>query len=582
MNIKDFDKHIEPKILLRGLDYFKRKYIISLENDGEGEWNAEVSGSEDYDYTVTTEVSESGDILSSSCDCPYDFGVYCKHQAAVFYAICEQINLNEGNKKPRSKAGIKFEDILNKIGKDELISFLIKYAAENKKFKNEFMLNFADKFVKKSDVIFYARSLIKSSFTGLVRDGYIEYKDRPKAVKGSEKVLQMAHEETNLFTALNLCIIVIEEMLNASCKYPDAYQIYETAQEAAQLTGEIFSKYSEDSSDFIKAVDFVFSHVSDDGIYGGFSDLRIDILEIFAPMCNIKYVREKLDEYLDNWLRKVSGTYASKNSIMGGRMILLGNRPSLSHIEKSIQELQYGIISTFDGEEAARKFINSHTENDKFRSLAIEYAVSEKDYGKAIDLCLDGEKEDINHHGLLNKWKKLRYDIYDYTGNTTEQKKLAYEFTLNGDFDFYIKLRKLYATDSETSDEFFDVFENILSAAKKTYSQGIYTKILIYEKMTPELLEYCREHIYSITEFYRHLLPDYEDEVNEIFLEYLHRQASQASDRSQYRTVCDIIKEYAKACGHINADKIIESFKANYVKRPAFMDELKKIKLPGK
>ena len=51
MNIKDFEKHIEQKILSRGLDYFKQNCITSLENDG-NDWTAEVEGSEDYDYKI--------------------------------------------------------------------------------------------------------------------------------------------------------------------------------------------------------------------------------------------------------------------------------------------------------------------------------------------------------------------------------------------------------------------------------------------------------------------------------------------------------------------------------------------------
>ena len=97
--------------------------------------------------------------------------------------------------------------------------------------------------------------------------------------------------------------------------------------------------------------------------------------------------------------------------------------------------------------------------------------------------------------------------------------------------------------------------------------------------MKPELLEYCQNNIHTVTEFHRHLLPDYAEEINKIFLEYINKQALQASDRSQYHAVCDIIKEYAKVCGKTRVAEIISELKTQYVKRPAFVDELKKIKL---
>jgi len=86
MNINDFDKHIESKILSRGREYYNGNCITSLEYDeDDNEWTAEVAGSDDY--TVMVKLNNDGHILKSSCDCPYDFGIYCKHQAAVFYAI---------------------------------------------------------------------------------------------------------------------------------------------------------------------------------------------------------------------------------------------------------------------------------------------------------------------------------------------------------------------------------------------------------------------------------------------------------------------------------------------------------------
>ena len=78
-------------------------------------------------------------------------------------------------------------------------------------------------------------------------------------------------------------------------------------------------------------------------------------------------------------------------------------------------------------------------------------------------------------------------------------------------------------------------------------------------------------------EYYAHLMPDYEREVNEIFERYLRWEASQSSERRQYKEVCDLIKIYATACGKPSADDIANEFKLSYAKRPAFVDELGKI-----
>jgi uncharacterized Zn finger protein len=84
MTITRFEAEIDEKILERGLDYYQDGQVRSLEFDGTY-WTAEVSGSEDY--TVTIEVSRSGKIKGMECDCPYDWGPVCKHEAAVLYAL---------------------------------------------------------------------------------------------------------------------------------------------------------------------------------------------------------------------------------------------------------------------------------------------------------------------------------------------------------------------------------------------------------------------------------------------------------------------------------------------------------------
>ena len=210
---------------------------------------------------------------------------------------------------------------------------------------------------------------------------------------------------------------------------------------------------------------------------------------MFVPLCHIKYIREGVEKYIKIFESQTNSDYR----------------------KKELQELQYDIISEFDGEEAASEFINNHLENDRFREVAVENAIDKKDYDKALDLCSEAEKQSGNYRGQTDKWKKLRYRIYEETGNTNDQKELAYEFTLDGVFEYYLKLRKLYAGNSEDTGEWHQVFDDILSSVIKPYPKSIYTEILIHENIKPELLEYCKNSSYTIVNYYQHLLPDYKD-----------------------------------------------------------------------
>ena len=77
-------------ILMRGSDYYRRGKVTALLPTGDM-YLARVTGSRIY--TVTVEERE-GALYSATCDCPHSrSGYYCKHVAAVLYAIDDYKNV---------------------------------------------------------------------------------------------------------------------------------------------------------------------------------------------------------------------------------------------------------------------------------------------------------------------------------------------------------------------------------------------------------------------------------------------------------------------------------------------------------
>ena len=73
-------------ILIRGLDYFRRKKVVSLKRIGDI-FTASVLGSRLYSVTVQ---EKDGALYSANCDCPHcRSGYYCKQIAAVLFAVEE-------------------------------------------------------------------------------------------------------------------------------------------------------------------------------------------------------------------------------------------------------------------------------------------------------------------------------------------------------------------------------------------------------------------------------------------------------------------------------------------------------------
>ena len=75
------------RILNRGYDYYLDGKVWDLHYEI-GKATATVAGTEDYRVTITMTDDE---ITDMDCDCPYaSDGNYCKHEAAVLYALSEE------------------------------------------------------------------------------------------------------------------------------------------------------------------------------------------------------------------------------------------------------------------------------------------------------------------------------------------------------------------------------------------------------------------------------------------------------------------------------------------------------------
>lgn len=141
-------------------------------------------------------------------------------------------------------------------------------------------------------------------------------------------------------------------------------------------------------------------------------------------------------------------------------------------------------------------------------------------------------------------------------------------------YEYYNKLKSTY-----DAKEWLYVYPKIISLLenqKKTY-QDVYTWILIEEGEKPKLLEYIKEKPSSVENFYRHLIPEFKEEICLIFLEYIEQTAARAGDRKAYQRVCAIIRNLRKAGGNEQALEIKQILYTKYANRPAFRDELSRV-----
>jgi len=545
MNIQNFEKYVDNKILARGIDYYESGYVTSLEYD-DGEWIAEVEGSEDYTVSVT--ISDNREILESFCDCPYDWGSYCKHQVAAFFALRKN---GAQSKSQNTSKKESLSDILTKLDKQTLIALIIEYAKIYKPIKSEIELRYATKI----DITKSARDIIRSSINAVKHRGYVEYRYINAATDGADTVLQMIEDKIDaneLLIAVSLGIIIVEEMMDLmdSCDDSNGHvgRAISCAVDKIQDAVLAMPKNHKDSKNIF---DTIMTHALSDK-YNGWIDWRMSLLSALVPLCYIKENREQLEGYLT----------------------APGSQKEIWHQDYDLRQKQgilLEITTLYDGKSAASKYIEENLDNIDFRNMAIKSAMERGDYSKVISLCIEGEESNIQYPGIVKNLKALRYTAYNASGKIEEQKLLSLEILLDGDFGYYLKYKNLWS-----KDEWSSVISDVLEKAEKTSTRDLYLKIIVHEKLKPRILTYCRKHPDAIVNYHTHLLPEYKQEVGQIFSNYIRQQAQRANERSQYSEICRLIKTCDKACLGATDDVCAEIL-FKYAKRPAFMDEMRKI-----
>ena len=547
MNLQNFEGFFDEEILKRGFEYYKSNKVNALERD-ENTWTAEVCGSEDYEVTIT--LDKDREIIEITCDCPYDWGPYCKHQAATLYAL-----QNMGDKADKQKKKTKMQDlrtILEKQDKQTLLSIVLEFAKRDKFMKEELLLRYSEK----SDVLENARNVIKVSIRKNADHGFVNERDVSHAVDGAYTVLEMIDDvvsTSDVLGAISLCIVVLEEMMIFidHCDDSDGY-VSDVISGTIELIQELASSMPMKEEEIEILFNMVFTHAIHE-MYNEWLEWRMSLLNSVIPFCENVLYRQKLEHYL-------SDTHVFSASEWGR-----------AYEEKEKQFLQLKIIRIFDGDIAAEQYIEQNLHIHDFRRIAVQKAIVDKEFEKALKMCLEGEEKEQAYPGFISEWKHFRYEICEATNDITTQNILARDFVLKGEFAYFKNLKALYE-----ESEWHAILQDVLADLYNNKSWRMYVDILVHEKLKLQLLDYCKSDYREIERLYLHLLPEYEKDVEEIFIELIRHRASNATTRSDYQKVCKSIHKYKGACGN-NANAICEELAVQYSNRPAFLDELSKI-----
>ncbi|MDD4089291.1 MAG: hypothetical protein PHP29_06340 [Tissierellia bacterium] len=557
MNINNFNEIVDKKILYRGYDYYLEG-VVELLNKDNNMYLFQVQGS--YMYEVSVVLDDSGEIISSQCDCPYNMGPICKHEVASYYELnkilkCKEDGIN--NKKEKQPSLI---DVLNKLSKEELVNLIIEITNSDMVLKNNILLLYSKDSYEQE--IEKCERLICSIVNKYSRkNGYIEYNETYRFSSEMYIILEKAHAIEDKLLVLDVLFLLLNTLIEAY-QYADdsdgsigglVDEVFEEIEIIADEKEEYEEKLQIDI--FNKLLNKASDHIFDD-----WSNYKIDLLNICVEFADIKECREKLINTIDEELDENNSDY------------------NIKYINVELLKIMFYIIDMFDSKEKADKFILDNIKYTYFKDIYINKYIDERNFDKVIKLTFEWEKSDSNNSSET-KWKKIRYSAYKELSMENEQIELAKELLFAGNFEYYIELKELM-------NENFEVFYKDLKSqlrelgqtANRYMSKPIFIKLIEYENDLDEILQLLKEQPHRIEDYGDRLFGKFPEEVIKAYEIYIKNSASIASKRKDYVNVCWKIKNYGKFAGIDKVTEMINDLMNLYKKRPAFIDELKKIK----
>ncbi|MGV2939381.1 SWIM zinc finger domain-containing protein [Mesobacillus sp. LC4] len=554
MKISDFESFLEPVILERGHKLFKKGAVKNLQHLEENRVLASVHGSQTYSVEIF--LDGDGVIKQASCSCPYDWSETCKHQAAVFLALREGATDDKQEDKNPEK---DLNQLLMQESKEDLASIILQFARSHEEIERQLLLRYASP----EEEITTAKALIRDYIKGAKSSGFIHWRRMDEAMQGAYMVLDNAEKKNDRGSYVQAVKLSLEIMppVVSMIQYADdsgGEITIVTRRTMKVIKNAVARGLDELSTDEQKEIFKAVLKEAKNKRYNDWDEWRFDLLEAIIPFGKDPKLRSALEKELDK---------------------LLNNTPqnewSWRHTEQSIKQLQLSLLEISGaGDSTIDAFIEENLRHDKFREKAIERAMNRNDFEKAEQFSLDGEKQDTSYAGLVYKWKDYRYQIYEQKGDLERQQSMAYELvTSYYEYKDYERLKKLYS-----EEQWQAVFKQLLSELEKGHSRGLYLTVITEEKLEDRILEYATAKPSSIVELYPYLINNHLSEVNTLFVDMILYDAENASERRLYKQVCKDIKKYKKACGETNSRKLIEELMSKYPRRPAFLDELQKIK----
>lgn len=433
-------------------------------------------------------------------------------------------------------------ELLGQLSKDELIDFIATYSVRDDRFADAVSVRFSEpefqheitKLEKRVDAALEPANEYRT-YGGW---GYIDI-DLSDIVMEIEQRTKQGH----IKLAFDEVELLYRKLLE-NFEYQQECELSDEAESCLDLMAEIAGDavLSEDK-EYIFEQCIKLSELEDGKDYG--ADYEGELLRIaarFVTPDNLEKLEEAMECINSSWR------------------------------EEEYKLIQVEIIRRLEGDDSAEIYIRENVHLPKIREIAYDTAMLRKDFSIGEQLCIDALTLYTNHYSV-SMWLHRLYSVYEISGNAEKLAETAQEILLRGDMRYYAVLKSQLTEQGMWS----EWYPELLCKCEKRLSYVSYMEILAEEQEIALLLEQVRVHTEQIYLYGKLLAEKYTDEVYELFTMQINNDAEAAYGRDAYRTVCSRILSFMEAGYGGKAIEMVNEFKLKYKRKPAFVDELKKI-----
>ena len=548
-----------PHILERGLDYYEEDAVVSLEETANG-YNAIVSGTEEY----RVEIEVAGDrVQDMFCDCPYaDDGHYCKHMAAVLYAIEARCNEKVSEKSVYEQvkdSHQELQDVINNISEEQLRSLVMSLAENDTALRNRIMTQYSQT-VDKKQLIRLKMEVDRIAYENSDRGGFVDWRHASDYVDAmndflDENVQALINKE-HYMQAFELTNYVFHCIGNQDMDDSDGGSGW-VAGNCYEYWKQILNECSDDERrqmfQWFKThqkgyvIDFMEEYISD-FLMDEFHDAEL--------------LRQKL-AYLDEAIRKAetdtdSGDYYSVH---------------YGYVRNVLQRIQVMEQLGYT-EQEIREYRGRFRQFSDIRKLEIHEYLQQKDYNNAVSVLKESKEMDAKYAGLVAGYSGQLIDIYEKIGNWDEyRKELEYQIfhCSQSNLEYVNKLKAL------CNEEEWEIQRDKILKSDK--ARSILYDFLgaegLYQRLLDELISVG--YLPLLDRYEQVLKAVYPEQLRGAYVSLVRKEAARVSDRKRYKELVKYLKKIVKYPGGKEyAKEVATDWRAMYYRRSAMMDELKK------